>query len=291
MSLNSMTGYGRGEALGENYKLTVEAKSVNHRFKDFRIKMSSFLMRDEHKVKALFEKEFNRGSFDIFVNYKKTSTTSSFADLDENKISDLITTVKENANPEGVQLFIHPTEFLRAEFYKDQDEDKFNELHELLFKALPTAISQLSEMRKEEGAKTKEVLKKHLSDYQAEYEKIKANASGYEESVRTRLDERLKEFKDQVEIDQPRFNQEIIYYLEKLDVTEEFTRIDSHLSKLNDLLETSGGIGRQIDFMVQELGRETNTIGSKSNNKDISDCVIQMKVQLEKIREQGHNIE
>ncbi len=127
--------------------------------------------------------------------------------------------------------------------------------------------------------------------YDEHYQYICSVADSFQASVEEKLKKRFSELSSELNIDEPRFMQEVIYYLEKLDVHEEINRIQAHLEKLDSILSKGGEVGRQIDFLIQELNRETNTIGSKSNLKDISDSVVQMKVQLEKIREQGLNLE
>lgn len=291
MPLSSMTGYGRGEASGEQYRLTVEVKSVNHRFRDVRLKMPSLFMRDEIDLKKLIEKYFKRGSFDVLINYAKTASDSHAIDLDWEKIKKFVEDCKGVANVNGVNLQLRPEDFLRNEFTPNDDDEKYLQLKELLFPAFESALKSLEQMRVEEGKKGAEVLLEHLSQYKNEYEVVKKNADLYEKDVTEKLQKRFDEFEKKLEIDKPRFLQEVVFYLEKLDVQEEISRIEMHLSQLEELLKSDGEIGRKIDFLIQELGRETNTIGSKSSNQDISTAVVQMKVQLEKIREQGYNFE
>lgn len=286
-----MTGFGRGEGTTGDYTVTVELKSVNHRFKDTRFKMSSLFNSVEIDMKKMLGERFGRGSFDIFVNYKRSESNSKFSDIDDAKVDDFLKIMKSMTEPHGVSLNVDATSFLRNEFYKDQDLSKDKSLMEATWKAFEASVDSLEASRSSEGEKLLIVLKKHRATYDEHYQFICSKADGFQASVEEKLKRRFSELSSELAIDEPRFMQEVIYYLEKLDVNEEIDRIQAHLEKLDSILEKGGEVGRQIDFLIQELNRETNTIGSKSNLKDISDSVVQMKVQLEKIREQGLNLE
>ncbi len=289
MALYSMTGFGRAEEENDNYVVTVEIKSVNHRFKDYRFKMSSLFNAIELDLKKLLFKEHKRGSFDVYVNFKRAESNSKFDDIDASKVKDYLEKVKTWVG-EG-SLTIQPTEFLRNEFLADTDLSKDPELMELTLKTFEGAVQSLKESRANEGGKLQKVIEQHRDEYESYFSKIEGLSETFQKGVEDKLRKRFDEYKDEIKVDEPRFMQEVIFYLEKLDVHEEINRIKSHLHKLNELLEKGGECGRQIDFLVQELNRETNTIGSKSAVQEISNNVVQMKVQLEKIREQGLNLE
>lgn len=286
-----MTGFGRGEGSCEDYSVTVEIKSVNHRFKDLRFKMPSIFNACEIKMKEKLSEKFNRGSFDVYINYKRSETNSKFNDLDPEKIKDFLSSIESMTSDKDIQLTADVTGFLRSEFYRDQDLANDQDLIEATWKAFDFAVTSLEESRGGEGEKLARVLDNHKSIFEEHYNFISSKADSFQKSTEEKLKKRFSEHGDDLTIDEPRFLQEVIYYLEKLDVHEEIDRIKAHLEKLANILSLGGEVGRQIDFLIQELNRETNTIGSKSNLKDISDSVVQMKVQLEKIREQGLNLE
>ncbi len=290
MSIQSMTGFGRGECEGENFSLTVEIKTVNHRFKDIKFKMSSVFNSEEISLKKIIEKEFNRGTFDVYVNYKKNQKKAEELELDYNKIKNFISKMKEVSEAQKVQMNFAPTDFMRSDFYVE-DEDRDEELKSLLRPAFDQAIESLKASREEEGQKLIEKLRTHKEEYNSFYQKVMILKEGYQEKVKEKLLSRFENLNTELGIDEPRFLQEVIYYLEKLDIDEEINRIAIHLEKLDKLMATKGEVGRQIDFLMQELNRETNTIGSKSGNSEISESVVQMKVRLEKIREQGLNLQ
>lgn len=290
MPIQSMTGFGKGEVEGDKYTVSVEIKTVNNRFKDFRFKMSSLFNSLELPLKKKIEKKFSRGSFEIFVNFKKSNKVKSIADLDSEKIESFLNQINTIAKKTGVVLNFSPTEFLRSDFYVD-DEDKGEVLEELLLEAFELALSSLEVSRVDEGQKLLEKLKEHKEEYASNYIKVTKLKDTYQDKVKEKLAKRFDVDASGLTVDEPRFLQEVIHYLEKLDIDEEINRITIHLEKLDDIFNMESEVGRQIDFLVQELNRETNTIGSKSGNSEISESVVQMKVQLEKIREQALNLE
>jgi len=284
VAIQSMTGFGRSTVDSERYSVTIEIKSVNNRYKDFRFKMPSFFNASENIFRTLLLEHFKRGSFDIYINYKSVDKMAKFENLDMDKVRSFIKLFES----EG--LSVSPVSFLRNEFYASDDEEKNTELIELGTKAFKEACLSLKEARLSEGEKLKIVMNSHLEQFITFYSQVPELSENIEKDIRDKLTKRMSEFNDQ-QIDEPRFLQEVVYYLEKLDVHEEINRIGAHLEKLKTLIAGTGEVGRQIDFMVQELNRETNTIGSKSSHEVLSNCVIQMKVQLEKMREQGLNLE
>lgn len=290
MAIQSMTGFGKGEVEGDKYTVSVELKTVNNRFKDFRFKMSSLFNSQELPLKKKIESKFARGSFEIFVNYKKNNKVKTVADLDTEKIEGFLNQLKEISKNTGVELEFSPTEFLRSDFYAE-DEDKADILENQMLEAFDLALVDLEKSRIEEGKKLLEKLKEHKEQYTSHYEKVIAQKGSYQDKVKEKLAKRFDSDASGLNIDEPRFLQEVIYYLEKLDIDEEINRIAIHLQKLDNIFKMDKEIGRQIDFLMQELNRETNTIGSKSGNSEISENVVQMKVQLEKIREQALNLE
>ena len=186
---------------------------------------------------------------------------------------------------------VSPVEFLRPDFYREDSTDREQEMAVLAKKSFEQAITALKFSRSSEGEKLVSKLLEHFAVYEnclIEVEKLK---NLYPEMVKDKLTQRMAEKLKDIKVDESRFLQEVVFYLEKLEIEEEITRAKIHLGKLKSVLTSSGEIGRQIDFLLQELGRETNTMGSKSAHPDISSNVVEMKVQLEKIREQALNLE
>lgn len=291
MTAQSMTGFGQSAQQSENFVVSVEIKSVNNRFKDIRFKMPSTLNSMEIELKKELSDLFSRGSFDVYVNVKRGENKNKFDDLDEKKISQFIEKVQGMVKGKGVTPTLSMTDLLRSEFLIEQDESNQAELSVMVTKAFKGALEELQKSRISEGGKLIKVLEKHLDIYRTQFKTVEANAEHFKTNVEEKLKKRVDEYKSLINVEQSRLLQEVVFYLEKMDIHEEINRIHSHLEKFQNLLKSTNEVGRQIDFLVQELGRETNTIGSKSTMKDISDAVVQMKLQLEKIREQGLNIE
>ncbi|MDO9182570.1 MAG: YicC/YloC family endoribonuclease [Bacteriovorax sp.] len=291
MSAQSMTGFAQAVAQSNNYLVSVEIKSVNNRFKDVRFKMPGSLSALEIEFKKELNDLFSRGTFDVYVNVKRAENKSRFDDLDANKISQFVSKIAPILKNNGLEAKVNMTDFLRSEFFIDADEENQNELSELAMKAFKDSLLGLKISRESEGEKLIKVLVKHLDTYKTHFVIIENNADHFKSNVEEKLKKRVDDYKSLIEVDQSRLLQEVVFYLEKIDIHEEINRIHAHLEKFQNLLKSSNEVGRQIDFLIQELNRETNTMGSKSTMKEISDSVVQMKVQLEKMREQGLNIE
>lgn len=291
MSAQSMTGFAQAVAQSNNYVVSVEIKSVNNRFKDVRFKMPGSLSALEIEFKKELNDLFSRGTFDVYVNVKSASNKSRFDDLDANKISQFVAKIVPILKSNGLLPQVNMTDFLRSEFFIEADEENQTELTDLALKAFKDALIDLKNSRQSEGEKLIKVLVKHLETYKTHFVIIEGNADHFKSNVEEKLKKRVDDYKNLIEVDQSRLLQEVVFYLEKIDIHEEINRIHAHLEKFQNLLESSNEVGRQIDFLIQELNRETNTMGSKSTMKEISDAVVQMKVQLEKMREQGLNIE
>lgn len=285
-----MTGFGRAQAKGQGPELLIEVKSVNHRFLDTRFKIPHSLLQLEIELKKIINQKFKRGSFDIYIHLKNNNLDNSFA-FDQDKINFFIKKVSTLAKNQGLELQIQASDFLRSEFALDNKEDLSADTKDLIFKTLESALENLKQARQEEGAKLSQSLFHIINTYKSLFKTIVENQDHYQENIKEKLLKRLKEYKDKIEVDDNRLMQEVLFYLEKVDIQEEIDRVNSHLQKLEGLLKGQGAVGRQIDFLLQELGRETNTIGSKSSVKEVSDTVVQLKVQLEQMREQALNLE
>ncbi len=291
MSAQSMTGFGQAVSQSENFIVSVEMKSVNNRFKDVRFKMPASFNSEEIELKKIISDSFSRGSFDVYVNIKRSENKSKFDELDTKKIKDFINKVSPLLKSEGIQPTLSMTDLLKSEFLIDQDETNKDELNSLLQNAFKSALQDLKKSREQEGEKLIKILEKHLEQYKSHFLIVESHVDHFKTVVEEKLKKRIEEYKSLVNVEQSRLLQEVIFYLEKIDIHEELNRIHSHLEKFQNLIKSNNDVGRQIDFILQELGRETNTIGSKSSLKEISDAVVQMKLQLEKMREQGLNIE
>jgi uncharacterized protein (TIGR00255 family) len=293
-----MTGFGKVGLANNLFEVNVEIKSVNHRFKDFRFRMSNQLNELELELKKYLEKAFFRGSFDISIYFKKVRTEDSVYDFDRDAIERMLRSFNdslgENAiftQPFSIQL--NPIDFLKSEFMQDQDDEQKANLHELVKKAMESCCAQLAESREKEGEKLIQTLLNHLGKYHETIELVKEKKKDFNQLISEKLQTKLNDqFKD-IQVDDQRFAQEVVYYLERLDVDEEIDRAIVHINRLKQILlqKAPKAKGREIEFVLQELHRETNTLGSKSADPVLSNYVVEMKLQLEKMREQALNIE
>jgi uncharacterized protein (TIGR00255 family) len=291
MAVYSMTGFGKGEAGGDNYTLTTEIKTVNNRFKDFKFRMSSLFNSLELELRSKLEAEFKRGSFDVSISYKKNEKAVVEFQVDPRKVEAYLELMRPIFEAKKVPFQVSPVDFLRGDFYREEDSNRDEEMQALVKASFDSAVSALKQSRASEGHKLVSKLLEHLGTYEKCLSEVERLKNLYPEMIKDKLTQKMNEKLKDLKVDESRFMQEVIYYLEKLEIEEEITRARIHLGKLKSVLNSTGEIGRQIDFLLQELGRETNTMGSKSAHPEISSNVVEMKVQLEKIREQALNLE
>lgn len=291
MSIQSMTGFGKSQIDDGQYSVTIEAKSVNHRFKDTRVRLPGIISEIEYEIRQKVSEEFSRGSFDLSINFKKTEKLDSFLNIDTEKIKNFLDKIVPSLDRKDTTISISPTSFLRSEFILDPQDQETDGLKTLVKKGLDEALLKLKDSRKSEGEKLVEIIKTHISLFKKEFQIVETEAKDFQKKTEIKLKEKFLLFSKELKIETPRFLQEVVYYMEKMDISEEINRIKSHLTKLGQLLESKEEVGRNVDFLIQELNRETNTIGSKSSFEEISNAIVLMKVQLEKIREQGLNLE
>lgn len=290
----SMTGFGRHESENNHYKIVIEIKSVNHRYNDIIIKMPKKLNALEEKMKSKIKKYVNRGRVEVFVNFEESEAENflikpNFTVLDQ--YMSALNAIKERydvGDDVGVSLLARYPDALNVEF-QDADED---EIWMLMDSALEGALEALKKMRQVEGVKLKEDTIYRVNiirDIVKEIEKLAPTiVATHKEKMLDRIHELLD---DTIELDEQRLAMEIAVFSDKTNITEEIVRLESHFEQLINILDESKPVGRKLDFLIQEINREVNTIGSKSPDIDISNYVVDMKSEVEKIREQIQNIE
>lgn len=286
-----MTGFAKSEVSYNGQQISIELKSVNNRFKEIRFRIPHQLTSLEMKLREALNQKFKRGSFDVSINLKRSAGQIGDITFNSQKVEAYIRSVKAISDKVGVGLTVSSGDFLRSEFLNDQNDETNEELNKLILSSFSNAVSDLIQSREEEGNKLLMAINTFLKNYEESFNKVKGFAVEYKLNVENKLNTKLKEYKEKIQIDNNRLLQELVFYLEKLDVEEEFTRVESHLGKMREIIAQSSEKGRQLDFLLQELGRETNTIGSKSADSRISQHVVEMKTYLEKIREQALNLE
>ncbi|WP_090437823.1 YicC/YloC family endoribonuclease [Natronincola peptidivorans] len=292
--LTSMTGFGRGEVQKEGKYFHIELKSVNHRYMDISIKMPRSFTYLEDRIRQLVKKYIQRGRVEIFITYKNLGESDIKVTTDITLAHQYIKALEEIHNSFsiekdiGVSTIARFPDVLQLEKQEENEEIVWN----LLKEGLTQALNNLLEMRKEEGSELKDDLEKRLEILIALIAKIKDRSPEVVKEHKERLTKRIREFmEEEIEIDEARIALEVALFADKSNITEEIVRLNSHIVQFNKSMEQKEAIGRKLDFLIQEMNREINTIGSKANDLVISNIVVDIKSELEKIREQIQNIE
>ena len=291
--IKSMTGFGRCEVLKDSRKFTVELKSVNHRYLDVNIRMPKKLNFFETSIRTLLKSYADRGKVDIFITYEDLSQSQVSVKYNAALAAEYLKYLNQMAEEFSLDndvrvstLSRYPEVFTMEECSEDEDE-LWNGLKE----ALEGAFSQFVEMRTKEGERLKEdiLLKLDLLSEQIRF--IEERSPQIIAEYRTKLEEKMRELLEDTQIDDNRIAAEVILFADKICTDEEVVRLKSHIQHMKETLEESNGIGRKLDFIAQEMNREANTILSKSNDLVTSDIAIELKTEIEKVREQIQNIE
>lgn len=291
--IRSMTGYGRGNYETDKFKLEIEIKSVNNRYSDFILKMPKKFLRFEDHIKGVLKGKINRGRIEVYFNYEEITSDNftvipNFEVLD--KYYDAYKQISEryDINREiSLSLLLKNDEALRVEF-EEIDED---EILEVLNGALISALDSLIQMREREGKKLVEDILYRIDKVCKIVLEIEKMSPLILETHREKMKERIESVLEDGQLEESRLMQEVAIYADKTNITEEIVRLRSHFDQFKLILNSGGDVGRKLDFLVQELNREVNTIGSKSPDIDISNYVVDMKSEIEKIREQVQNLE
>jgi uncharacterized protein (TIGR00255 family) len=288
----SMTGFGRSKSESEQHTVTVEMKSVNHRFSEFYIRMPRQLVKIEDKIKKQVGQYVKRGKVDIFITINGEGLVHKSIRIDWPLLEEYYRLVNEVKRKFSVENDIQLSDLLkREEFITVEEMEEENEsLEHLVLQAVTNAASELRHMREKEGEQLKQDFLLHLKNFQQNVNELKKHAPAVVESYREKLERKIKENSDNA-FDDSRILTEVAILSDKSDITEELTRLESHLKQFHTTIEDKGAIGRKLDFMIQEMNREVNTIGSKSNDSIISNIVVELKTTLEKLREQVQNVE
>ena len=290
--IKSMTGYGRGQACMDDLSFSVEIKAVNHRYGDIGIKAPRLIASLEADIKKQVAAVLKRGKIDVFISLENTSRLSAVPVVDEQMAAAYITAFKRLKEVSAL-LGDVSLEFLASQkdvlVLKDA-ELSTADLQGCLSRALTEALNAILEMRKKEGAETAADVENRLSVLVTHLELIEEVAPTVPAEWQKKLQDRLSRLQDNGG-DPQRVAQEIAIFADRCDISEEISRFRSHLKQFYDLLNQQEPVGRQMDFLVQELNREANTMGSKSNDAALTGHVVALKSELEKIREQVQNIE
>ncbi len=291
--LRSMTGYGRGKYEKDFREYSVEIKSVNNRYSDVLIKTPRNLSFLEETIKKLISNSIVRGKVEVFITFANNSDKGRNIAINSELAKKYIEEMKKlaeetniNSNIEVIDVMKMP-DVLNTKL--DEEDEKI--ITEELVQCTNEAIKSFIEMRETEGEKIKEDLEERAKLISEKIDKINSISTGLVKEYIVKLERRVNELLKPNLIDEARLAQEIVLYSDKCSVEEEITRMRSHISQFLNLLNKDTSNGKRIDFLIQEMNRETNTIGSKANNLDITNYVVDIKTELENIREQIQNIE
>lgn len=290
--IKSMTGYGKSSLSINSREYQVEIKTVNHKYIDVNIKMPRIISYLEEDVRKLVVSKIKRGKVDIQISFENYSQDGNDVKINTELAQIYIQSLRKLAEAENLSSNIEVTEITKLPdvltIKSNLDE---NETKEELLQVVNEAIDKLIQMRKIEGEKiSKDILDK-IARIEQKNEKIFSLSTGLIEEYVVKLEARVKELLKTEELDKSRLMQEVVIYADKCSVEEEVTRLRSHIYQLRYLINSEEPIGKKMDFLIQEMNRETNTIGSKANNLEITNTVVDIKTILEDIREQIQNIE
>lgn len=291
--VSSMTGYGRSFYECKDRNFTIEIRSVNHRYLDLNIKMPRSLTSLEDKIRKKLQKKISRGKIDIYITQTVLETESAKAVFNKNLGDSIVKCLKEMKvryeieEPLSLSLISRFPDIITIE---QKDED-FDEIWEKLQIPLQEAIDVLLSMRLKEGIKLKEDIQNKCLFIDKLVGKIGEKSQLVVEQYRVKLNDRIKELMGDNSVDESRLAMEVAIFSDKACIDEEIVRLKSHILQLKESLNTDEPVGRKMDFIVQEMNREANTIASKANDADIIHFVLDIKNNVEKIREQVQNIQ
>ena len=289
----SMTGYGRGTASLDGRELTIELKSVNNRFLDIGMKLPRQLSFLEDSLRKLLNDSLSRGHVDVFVNYRNLRSDAKTVRVDEALLQAYLTSARESAKALDLVDDLTLSKALTLPdvttiLPADENQQALTELGRT---AMTMAIDGLKAMRFKEGERLKADLSARMDTMTGYAAAIEQRAPAVAEEYRAKLTARIEELLGETEVDRARLATEVAIFADRAAIDEEIVRLNTHLIHFRELLEANEPVGRKMDFLVQEMNRECNTIGSKANDAELTSIVLLSKAEIEKLREQIQNIE
>lgn len=283
-----MTAFAACEAELNNLTLSCELRSVNHRYLDITIKMPDRLRFAESDIRQAISTKISRGKIECVLNVKKQSGRQNFI-VDPDAVAALISATELIEQQMASSLSFSALDVLAFPGIQQEPELDKSVLLQEIYKMIALAIAQLSETREREGKQLKTLIEERCVKIQSFIAAAKQRMPDVMASLRKKLTDRISEIVAQPDFD--RLEQELVYLAQKLDITEELDRLETHVTEVLRVMSQADPVGRRLDFLMQELNREANTLGSKSTDKDMTQIAIELKVLIEQIREQVQNIE
>jgi uncharacterized protein (TIGR00255 family) len=293
MPVMSMTGFGRGYVEREGRKLLLELKGVNHRFLDISMRLPKSLGAIEEPLKRKLQEKLSRGHVDVYLKYQNEAEGSKTVNVDDALLNAYLSSLKHIKKQHGLKDDITLASVLRMPdvITAEGAEDDEDLLKEIMFEAADLALAEMTKMRLAEGERLKADLIVKLDGMIKEMATIEQRSPMVVQEYSDKLKARIAELTENTQIDEQRFNTEVAFMADRGSIDEEIVRFKSHVKHLGDTLKSGGAIGRKLDFIVQEMNREVNTICSKAADMTIINSAIALKGEIEKIREQVQNIE
>ncbi len=291
--IKSMTGFGRAELLDAEKKITIEIKSVNHRYLDFNIKMPKKFSLFESSIRTVLKDYMQRGKVDVFITYEDYTQSRLSLKYNEELAAQYVACYQKMQEAFDLKNDLTVTALGRCPEVLTMEEQELDEteLWASLEEVLRQAGTAFAESRRKEGESLKKDLLEKLDHMKENVAKVELRAPGIVEEYKERLKQKTRELLDNAQIDESRIAAEVILFADKICTDEETVRLNSHIDTMKKALLDGVGIGRKLDFIAQEMNREANTILSKANDLETSDIAIELKTEIEKVREQIQNIE
>ncbi|WP_032121796.1 YicC/YloC family endoribonuclease [Clostridium amazonitimonense] len=292
--IRSMTGFGRASSEeGSKRSFIIEVKSVNHRFLDVNVRMPKAMIALEERIRNIISQYLNRGKIDLFLNYKNYEKVEGKANLNRELLDSYMGCLNEIKERYSVKDDISLSFISRFPdvIYVEEEEADLEDLWKEIQPLVHSAVKGLVAMREKEGIKLREDIQNNCNNIKKELDKIELKSPKVVEEYKLKLEERIKELIGDAKVDENRLSMEIAIFADKASIAEEITRLNSHIGQLSHTLALEEPIGRKLDFIVQEMNREANTIASKSSDLEITNWILNVKNNIEKIREQVQNIE
>ncbi|MFL1674147.1 YicC family protein [Paenibacillus dendritiformis] len=291
----SMTGYGQSVRSVGGYKITIEVKSVNHRYCEIMLRMPREWTSCEEPLRRLVQQSIKRGRVDVFINREREGEAKTAVAINEQTVKAYMEAGRLLRDQYGVSGEMTVNDWLRLpDVFTIQEEQPLSEEELLreLESGLAEAMDGLCQMRVMEGNHLAQDMKERLNRLESLHADISARAPLVVAEYRAKLQQRIEQLLDaESSLDEYKFGMEVALFADRSNIDEELTRLQSHFNQFRQLLDSTEPIGRKLDFLIQEMNREVNTIGSKANHLEIINHVVDMKAELEKIREQAANME
>lgn len=291
--MKSMTGYGKGSANYEGRTLTVELKSVNHRYLDLSIRLPRAFLAYEDLFRQQLSLGLNRGHVDVYVNYEDCSNRPKKLNIDQGLAKSLVETSRQLQEQFDIKNDFNVNSLLKSQDVLTvmQEEDDPAIIKNLVTESVSAAATNLNKMREAEGEKLSVTLNGFVDNIEKLVDEISAYAPSVVEEYRNKLKARISEALADVALDESKLANEVCFFADKSNIDEELARLKSHIAQIRQIFKEKDQIGRKLDFLVQEFNREANTICSKSNNIALTNLALSLKNEIEKVREQIQNVE